>query len=91
MLLKIARFGIPQSVIAGDKGEDNQNDTQCRLAALHILSACCSSTDTFTLQYANRNILSPNLLAQIVEEEASSSLYSSARSKEGAADITVAK
>jgi len=92
LLLQIARFGIPPptSSIEGEEREDK--NTQCRLASLHILSACCS-TDTFILQYAKRNILSPNLLAQIVEEEASS-LFSSGSSnkwtREGAADIAVA-
>ena len=83
LLLQIARFGIPN---------DDDKSNQCRLAALHILSACCS-TDTFILQYANRNVLSPNLLAQIVEEEASHSSSTSIekeRTREGAADITVA-
>ena len=95
LLLQIARYGIPPPT-SSIKGEEREHkNTQCRLAALHILSACCS-TDTFILQYANRNILSPNLLAQIVEEEASSSSLSSTSSqskegtREGAADIAVA-
>ena len=48
--------------------EDLEEQLQCRIASLQILSACCSH-DVFIMNYALRDQLSPATLAQIAEEE----------------------
>lgn len=63
LLLSIARIGI--------KDTDTVEQTQCRIASLHILSACCSH-DAFIIKYGLRDTLPPASLAQIVEEESES-------------------
>ena len=63
-----------------------QQVEQCRIAALHVLSACCSHDD-FVLKYAMRESLPPSTLAQIVEEEAAPS--SNVSGERGSADVTV--
>ncbi|KAL7535198.1 hypothetical protein ACHAXR_006334, partial [Thalassiosira sp. AJA248-18] len=67
LLVQIARQGM----LLGKKKQqlDSQQNEQCRIASLHILSACCSH-DPFLLKYAGRDTLPPAILAQIVEEEA---------------------
>lgn len=64
LLLSIARHGINDSSSQMDASER----VQCRIASLHILSACCSH-DSFIIKYATRDRLPPAALAQIVEEE----------------------
>ncbi|KAL9180489.1 hypothetical protein ACHAXT_010942 [Thalassiosira profunda] len=68
ILMGIARHGVPQGASTA-KPQDPVNPEQCRVAALHILSACCSH-DAFIINYAGRNALPPAQLAQVVEEEA---------------------
>ena len=74
ILLSIARRGVMHH----DDVKDEQ--TNCRIASLHILSACCSH-DTFIIKYGLRGALSPAVLAQIVEEEDTSV---------GSADVVIA-
>ena len=62
LLLSVARHGIDQ------KTKDTSEQVKCRIASLHILSACCSH-DSFIIKYALRDSLPPATLAQIVEEE----------------------
>ena len=76
LLMQIARRGIVSK----------SDDKACRTAAIHILSTCCSH-DSFILKYAGRDSLSPSVLAQIVEEEASSLNNSN---EEGSVDVSVA-
>jgi hypothetical protein len=73
LLLSIARRGIQDA--------DAAEHIQCRIASLHILSACCSH-DVFIIKYGLRNTLPPANLAQIVEEESDST--------EGSSDIVIA-
>lgn len=99
LLLQIARHGsVVAAAVPSTKKQsaahDPQQMEQCRIASLHILSACCSY-DSFILKYALRDSLPPQVLAQIVEEEAALSLSSSssndiARNTEGgSADVAV--
>lgn len=60
LLISIARRSITCA--------DSTEQLQCRIASLHILSACCSH-DTFIIKYALRDQLPPVTLAQIAEEE----------------------
>jgi len=84
LLLQIARRGIVSQ--SDDKEEQRPNIDSCRTASIHILSTCCSH-DSFILKYAGRDSLPPSVLAQIVEEEASSSPNNI---NEGSVDISVA-
>jgi hypothetical protein len=85
LLLQIARQGIASSKSDSRQQQQKSDIDQCRTASIHILSACCS-LDSFILKYAGRESLPPSVLAQIVEEEASSSK----NSNEGSADVAVA-
>jgi len=68
---------------------DRQQCQHARIAALHILSACCSH-DAFVVQYAMRESLPPQVLAQIVEEESAlSNTGSCGNNATGSADIAV--
>ena len=81
LLLQIARQGLVSKQL------DSQQKEQCRVAALHILSACCSH-DPFLLKYGGRSHLPPAVLAQIVEEEAA--LSNDEFGGDGSADVAVA-
>ncbi|KAL7472645.1 hypothetical protein ACHAXS_013024 [Conticribra weissflogii] len=68
---------------------DRHQCQQARIAAIHILSACCSH-DAFVVQYAMRETLPPQVLAQIVEEESAlSNAKVCGNEKKGSADIAV--
>ncbi len=84
LLLQIARRGILSQ--SDDKEEHQSNIDSCRTASIHILSTCCSH-DSFILKYAGRDSLPPSVLAQIVEEEATSPPY---KINGGSVDISVA-
>ena len=96
MLLQIARHGNYAMVGIGKHPQQQLEQTspplhngqveQCRMASLHILSACCSH-DGFVLKYAMRDNLPPPILAQIVEEEAALSNNNSGNG--GSADVAV--
>lgn len=80
------RGGVPLLVGVVHRGiPDESDEVTCRIAALHILSACCSH-DPFILKYAGRESLPPNILARVVEEEASQSV----NAQGGSADVAVA-
>ena len=80
------RGGVPLLVGVVQRGiPDEPDEVTCRIAALHILSACCSH-DPFILKYAGRESLPPNILARVVEEEASQST----NAQGGSADVAVA-
>ena len=102
LLLQIAKCGIivlPDPVSKKkekhmeEQKEHNipqqQNVGQCRVASLHVLSACCSH-EPFVIRYAGRDSLPPRLLVQIVEEEAALSSIDNGFRGNGSADVTVA-
>jgi hypothetical protein len=62
--------GVPL-LLSIARGIHDVSESTCRIASLHILSACCSH-DAFIIKYALRDTLSPAVLAQIVEEAKSS-------------------
>jgi len=86
VLLQIARHGIPMAEKKKHEQLSPQTAEQCRIASLHILSACCSH-DPFILKYAGRDTLAPPIVAQIVEEEAA---LSNNHHGGGSADVAVA-
>lgn len=80
------RGGVPLLVGVVHRGIPDESDkVTCRIAALHILSACCSH-DPFVLKYGGWESLPPHILARVVEEEASQS----ANAQGGSADVAVA-
>jgi len=74
-----------------EQKETDQLDNvgQCRVAALHILSACCSH-EPFVVRYAGRDSLPPGALAQIIEKEATLSSIDDGSGGNGSADLAVA-
>lgn len=103
LLLQIAKCGITAAVASAagttskkkslqeEQKETEQLDNvdQCRVAALHILSACCSH-EPFVVRYAGRDSLPPCTLTQIIEREATLSSIDDGSGGNGSADIAVA-
>lgn len=104
LLLQIAKCGITSAVASAtgttsktksyrqeEQKETEQPDNvdQCRVAALHILSACCSH-EPFVVRYAGRDSLPPCTLTQIIEKEATLSSIDDGSGGNGSADLAVA-
>ena len=104
LLLQIAQCGITaaatstkgttnkkKSHLQEEKKETEQLDNvdKCRVAALHILSACCSH-EPFVVRYAGRDSLPPSALTQIIEKEATLSSIDDGSRGNGSADLAVA-
>ncbi|KAL3806885.1 hypothetical protein ACHAXA_000795 [Cyclostephanos tholiformis] len=92
LLLQIVKLGMISSSEAVDSRKENHhrnNVCQCRVASLHVLSACCTH-EPFVIKYGNRDSLPPELLAQITEEEAALSAIDDEAGVNGSVDVAVA-